>query len=60
VDARDPLPALRLVWDALGQIRGALVGTGSVQDLMSTALREFDPTRIPRGMLQLPPDATVA
>ena len=60
VDARDPLPALRLVWDALGQIRAALVGTGSVQALMSTALREFDPTRIPRGMLQLPPDATVA
>jgi len=59
VDAGDPLPALRLVWDALGQTRAALVGVGSVQALMSTALRDFDPNRIPRGMLQLPPAATV-
>lgn len=59
VDAADPLPALRLVWDALGQPRAALGGIGSVQGLMSAALREFDSARIPRGMLQLPPDATV-
>jgi len=58
VSAGDPLPALRLVWDALGQTRAALAGMGSVQALMSAALREFEPTRIPRGMLQLPPDAT--
>jgi glutamyl-Q tRNA(Asp) synthetase len=58
VDASNPLPALRLVWDALGQTRTALAGCGSVQALMSAALKEFDPTRIPRGMLQLPPDAT--
>jgi len=58
VDARDPLPALRLVWDALGQSRAALAGVGSVRALHATALREFDPGRIPRGMLQLPPDAT--
>ena len=60
VDAGDPLPALRLVWDALGQSRTALEGIGSVGALQSAALREFDPTRIPRGMLQLPPDATTA
>lgn len=58
VDAGDPLPALRIVWDALGQTRAALHGAGSVQALMSAALREFHPARIPRGMLQLPPDAT--
>lgn len=60
VDAGDPLPALRLVWDALGQSRTALVGLGSVPALMSTALGAFDPTRIPRGMLQLPPGAATA
>lgn len=58
VDAGDPLPALRLVWDALGQARAALDGIGSVQGLTSAALRAFDPARIPRGMLQLPPEAT--
>ena len=29
-----------------------------IQAVMPAALREFDPSRIPRGMLQLPPDAT--
>ena len=49
VDGRDPLPALRLAWTALGQRDGALDAAGGVEALLARALREFDSSRIPRG-----------
>jgi glutamyl-Q tRNA(Asp) synthetase len=49
LDTRDPLPALRLVWAALGQPPRALVDAGSLDALLATAIREFDPARVPVG-----------
>jgi glutamyl-Q tRNA(Asp) synthetase len=48
VDARDPLPALRAAWQALGQEPGALPAAGPVAALLQAALRAFVPTTIPR------------
>lgn len=49
VDGRDPLPALRAAWAALGQRAQALDGAGSVDALLAAAARAFDPARIPMG-----------
>jgi glutamyl-Q tRNA(Asp) synthetase len=54
VDAADPLPALRIVWAALGQHPTVLAGAASVAALQSTALREFDPSRIPGQLVAIP------
>jgi glutamyl-Q tRNA(Asp) synthetase len=57
LDTRDPLPALRLVWAALGQPPSALADAGSLDVLLATAIREFDPARVPVGP-QPAPDGT--
>lgn len=54
VDASDPLPALRIVWAALGQDPAALAGAGSVVAMQSMAQREFDPSRIPGQLVAMP------
>ena len=48
VDPRDPLPALRTAWRALGQDPQALAASGGVDALLRTAVGAFDPVRIPR------------
>ena len=53
VDARDPLPALRLAWQALGQESGALEGGGPPERLLARALAAFEPDRIPPRDLPL-------
>jgi glutamyl-Q tRNA(Asp) synthetase len=47
VDGGDPLPALRLAWEALGQERGVLAVTEAPARLLSRALSAFEPDRIP-------------
>lgn len=54
VDTRDPLPALRAAWVALGQSVGALGGIGSVTKSLQAAQREFVPEQIPRLPQPLP------
>ncbi len=44
----DPQAGLRAAWDALGQAREALPGTHDVAELLATAIRAFEPGRIPR------------
>jgi glutamyl-Q tRNA(Asp) synthetase len=55
VDASDPLPALRVVWAALGQDSTAIAGAASVAAMQSRAQREFDPSRIPGRPVAIPP-----
>lgn len=52
VDAHDPLPALRAALTFLGQ---AAQARGSVDSILREAIKDFDPTRIPR-----PAAATIA
>ncbi|WP_159015241.1 tRNA glutamyl-Q(34) synthetase GluQRS [Cognatiluteimonas profundi] len=61
VDASDPLPALRVVWAALGQDPSAHAGAASVAAMLSMAQREFDPSRIPGQPVAMPslPDTSV-
>jgi len=49
VDGRDPLPALRAAWAALGQPPGPIAGAGSVGAMLAAAHSAFDPHRIPAG-----------
>ena len=49
IDPGDPLPALRVAWEWLGQDAAALAGAGSVDALLAAAVRDFDPGRIPPG-----------
>jgi glutamyl-Q tRNA(Asp) synthetase len=51
LDGSDPLPGLRLAWQALGQSRGMLDGLGSVERTLSRAMLEFQPGLIPRKPL---------
>jgi glutamyl-Q tRNA(Asp) synthetase len=53
LDDHDPLPALRLAWQALGQAQGVLDGSGSVSNALSRAILAFKPERIPRGPVAL-------
>ncbi len=48
VDGDDPLPALRLAWQALGQRRDLLDGLNTVERTLARAMVEFDPGLIPR------------
>ncbi len=48
IDPRDPLPALRLAWRALGQIDTVLSGSGNLAASLARACAEFDPCRIGR------------
>lgn len=48
VDPRDPLPALRAAWQALGQEPARLAGCGSVGDFLRSAVDGFEPARIPQ------------
>lgn len=47
VDARDPLPALRWCWAALGQAEECVRDAGSVARLLTRAVSEFECSRIP-------------
>lgn len=47
VDGRDPLPALRWVWQALGQDPAALAGQQNLADCLAQAVHQFDATRLP-------------
>jgi glutamyl-Q tRNA(Asp) synthetase len=49
IDPRDPVPAMRMAWAALGQEPRALPGSGGVEALLAAAVPAFDWTRIPRG-----------
>ena len=49
IDPGDPLPALRIGWQWLGQDAAVLAGAGSVDALLAAAARAFDPGRIPPG-----------
>ncbi len=51
VDGDDPLPALRLAWQALGQPPTALEHLGSVERCLSRARLEFDASLIPRRQI---------
>jgi glutamyl-Q tRNA(Asp) synthetase len=53
VDAGDPLPALRLVWRALGQVERTLDGVGSIGQALTRAMAEFDPSLISRNPVRL-------
>ncbi|SKC79982.1 tRNA glutamyl-Q(34) synthetase GluQRS [Pseudoxanthomonas indica] len=48
VDGADPKPALRLVWEALGQDPRRLPWQAPLASLMSAAVPAFDPARIPK------------
>jgi len=49
IDPRDPLPALRWCWTALGQPPGALADAGNVASLLTRAAAEFEFSRITSG-----------
>ncbi|HEU0307480.1 MAG TPA: tRNA glutamyl-Q(34) synthetase GluQRS, partial [Lysobacter sp.] len=49
VDPRQPLPALRAAWVALGQDPAPAAGAADVSALLAIARSCFDPARIPRG-----------
>lgn len=53
VDPRDPLPALRMAWRALGQPPAALAGAGGLDALLRSAVERFEPARIPRRAIPL-------
>ena len=53
VDGRDPLPALRIAWRALGQRGNVLDGIGSGERALAMAARGFDPDLIPRNPVAL-------
>ncbi|HVI59764.1 MAG TPA: tRNA glutamyl-Q(34) synthetase GluQRS [Luteimonas sp.] len=56
VDDDDPLPALRLAWQALGQPAQAWPSTLPLAATLAAAVEAFDPARIPRT----PPAALAA
>ncbi|PJJ98063.1 tRNA glutamyl-Q(34) synthetase GluQRS [Lysobacteraceae bacterium NML75-0749] len=47
LDAGDALPALRLVWQALGQPAVAVATAANPRQFLSLALANFEPSRIP-------------
>lgn len=49
VDARDPLPALRWCWAALGQDCKVVIDAGSAHALLQLAAAEFEFNRVPLG-----------
>jgi len=49
VDGDDPIPALHLAWQALGQRPEALAGARNIDAVLERACADFDPKRIPRG-----------
>ncbi|MFD0738585.1 tRNA glutamyl-Q(34) synthetase GluQRS [Lysobacter koreensis] len=48
VDPRDPLPALRAAWSALGQAADAVAGAPSAEAFLERAKAAFQPRTIPR------------
>ncbi|MCF7220859.1 tRNA glutamyl-Q(34) synthetase GluQRS [Marilutibacter chinensis] len=50
VHADDPLPTLRLAWDALGQDPRVLADAGDLAGLLAAARAAFAPDRIPRAL----------
>jgi glutamyl-Q tRNA(Asp) synthetase len=56
VDGADPLPALRLAWEFLGQDPAPLAGPGTAPGHLARALSAFDPARIPGSDRRLAAD----
>ncbi|WP_368565093.1 tRNA glutamyl-Q(34) synthetase GluQRS [Pseudoxanthomonas sp. UTMC 1351] len=48
VDAKDPLPAIRLAWQALGQDIEALTTHQAIKPALAAALTNFDPQALPK------------
>jgi glutamyl-Q tRNA(Asp) synthetase len=49
VDARDPLPAIKLAWQALGQNPAALAAHRTVKSALAAAGTNFDPQALPKA-----------
>ena len=60
VDSAQPVPVLRQLWRLLGQAPAALEGVDDLHALLAAALRGFDPARLPRQDILLPPGALSA
>lgn len=60
VDSARPVPVLRQLWQLLGQAPAALEGIDEVHALLAAARRAFDPQRLPRCDILLPPGALSA
>jgi len=60
VDSARPVPVLRQLWQLLGQAPAALEGIDEVHALLAAARRAFDPQRLPRSDILLPPGALSA
>lgn len=56
IDPGDPLPALRLAYECLGQDPAATGGSANARDFLDRALAAFQPGRIPAEDRFLPPD----
>lgn len=57
VDTARPLPVLRQLWQLLGQAPAALEQAHDLYALLASAQRAFDPARLPRTDILLPPGA---
>ncbi|WP_312705870.1 tRNA glutamyl-Q(34) synthetase GluQRS [Stenotrophomonas lactitubi] len=60
VEAREPVPVLRRLWELLGQPGTALEGIDDRDALLATAQRSFDPGLLPRADILLPAGALSA
>ncbi|TDB33256.1 tRNA glutamyl-Q(34) synthetase GluQRS [Stenotrophomonas sp. TEPEL] len=57
VDASEPVPVLRRLWELLGQPTSALDGIGDRDALLAAAQRSFNPGLLPRADILLPAGA---
>lgn len=60
VEAREPVPVLRRLWELLGQPNTALEGIDDRDALLAAAQRSFDPDLLPRADILLPAGALSA
>ena len=60
VEAREPVPVLRRLWELLGQPNTALEGIDDRDALLTAAQRSFDPGLLPRADILLPAGALSA
>lgn len=60
MEAREPVPVLRRLWELLGQLSTALEGIDERDALLATAQRSFDPGLLPRADILLPAGALSA
>lgn len=60
VDAGEPVPVLRRLWELLGQPTSALEGIDDRDALLTAARRSFNPSLLPRADILLPAGALSA